>query len=108
VKPDIAAPAQRYGRGLAAGDVWDFELYWDMGREKTGLDLLPYDCIVCFMSMFATEGYIQQYSPTGRRIDLSIRQMILPERSKPGEVAELRNAYVSSPMAFAQGEMGPR
>ena len=109
VKPDIAAPAQRYGRGLAAaGDVWDFELYWDMGREKTGLDLLPYDCIVCFTSMFATDGYIHQYSPTGRRLDLSIRQMILPERSKPGEIAELRNAYVSTPMVFAQGEMGPR
>jgi len=108
VKPDVAAPAQRYGRGLAAGDAWDFELYWDMGRERTGLDLLPYDCIVCFTSMFVTEGFIQQYSPTGRRLDLTIRQMILPERSKPGEIAKLRNAYVSTPMAFAQGEMGPR
>lgn len=109
VKPDLAAPSQRYGRALAAGEVWDLDLSWNAGQEVSGLSLLPYRCLLTFSSIFVTEGVVEQYSPTGKRLDLSIRTMVLPERSRPGEAAQMRDAFMGPlPVQFAEGEMGPR
>jgi hypothetical protein len=108
VKPIHGAAAEKYGRGLAAGEVWDFDLSWDMGLGF-GVDLVPYDCLVCFSSIFATDGVVQQYSSSGRRLDLSMRTMILPDRSKPGEAAEIKATFLGAVRPLpAFGEMGPR
>jgi hypothetical protein len=110
VKPHLAGPAQRYGRALAPGEVWDFDLTWPAaGTPISGLSFLPYECLITFSSIFVTEGLIEQYSSTGRRLDLSIRTMVLPERSKAGEIMEMKGAFIGKlPVPLAEGEMGPR
>ena len=46
---------------------WALVVYWDPGIAPTALRTSPYECLICFKSMFGTRGALELHSYDGDR-----------------------------------------
>jgi hypothetical protein len=80
VVPMGQAPAAHKNLGsLAAGETRLLKLHWEHGKGEPHVgQVLPYNAILTFKSIFETTGQTIQYSYSGLGEDAVVRQVVLP------------------------------